>query len=168
MSTTLVHSAPIAKEHHERLLRHVDQMPQIAELMERGPVDQFRFALDEMCDFMTDLLVPHMEAAERAMYPELERMLQNRHSMTPMRREHAEIRTGVAELVRLRGIADSTPLSINDQTALRRNVFRLYGLLKCHLAEELLYAEIVEHGASPEAEKALATAMEHSGTGRVE
>ena len=168
MSTTLVHSAPIAREHHERLLGHVDQMPQIAELMERGPVDQFRFALDEMCDFMTDLLVPHMEAAERAMYPELERMLQNRHSMTPMRREHAEIRTGVAELVRLRGIADRMPLSINDQTALRRTIFRLYGLLKCHLAEELLYAEIVEHGASPEAEKALATAMEHSGTGRTD
>ena len=168
MSTTLAHSAPIAREHHERLLVHVDRLPQICELMERGPVDQFRVALGEMCDFMTDLLVPHMEATERAMYPELERMLQNRHSMTPMRREHAEIRTGVTELVRLRGVADSTPLSINDQTALRRTIFRLYGLLKCHLAEELLYAEIVEHGASPEAERALATAMEHSGTGRVD
>lgn len=168
MTTTLLHPAPIAAEHHERLLRHVDRMPQVAELMEVGPVDEFRAALGEMCDFMTNLLVPHMEAAERAMYPELERMLQNRHSMTPMRREHSEIRTGVAELVRLRAIADRTPLAINDQTALRRTIFRLYSLLKCHLAEELLYAEIVEHGASPEAEKALATAMEHSGTGRAD
>jgi len=168
MSTTLVHPAPVAQEHHERLLRHVDQMPAIPALMEHGPVDQFRFALDEMCDFMTDLLLPHMEAAERAIYPELERMLQNRHSMAPMRREHTEIRTGVAELKRLRGIADRAPLSMNDQVTLRRTVFRLYSLLKCHLAEELLYAEIVEHGASPEAEKALATAMEHGGTGRVE
>ena len=168
MSTTLVHSAPIAQEHHERLLRHVDQLPQVAELMEHGPVDEFRSALGATCDFMTDLLVPHMQATERAMYPELERMLQNRHSMTPMRREHAQIRSGVAELVRLRGIADGTQLTINDQTALRRTVFRLYGLLKCHLAEEQLYAEIVEHGASPEAEQALAAAMEHSGTGSFE
>jgi hypothetical protein len=165
MSTTLLQSAPIAREHHERLLDHVDQMPHIAELMERGRVDELRIALAEMCNFMTDLLLPHMEAAERAMYPELERMLQNRHSMTPMRREHAEIRAGVAELARVRGIADRAPLSISDQTALRRTVFRLYSMLKCHLAEELLYAEIVEHGASPEAEKALATAMEHSGMG---
>jgi hypothetical protein len=63
---------------------------------------------------------------------------------------------------------DDVDVSINDQTGLRRTIFRLYGLLKCHLAEELLYAEIVEHGASPEAEKALATAMEHSGTGRAD
>ena len=168
MSTTLVHSAPIAQEHHERLLRHVDQLPQVAELMEHGPVDEFRSALGATCDFMTDLLVPHMEAAERAIYPELERVLQNRHSMTPMRREHTEIRSGVAELVRLRGIVDRPPLSVKDQVALRRIVFRLYGLLKVHLAEELLYAEIVEHGASPEAEQALAAAMEHSGTGSFE
>ncbi|HLB44174.1 MAG TPA: hemerythrin domain-containing protein [Candidatus Limnocylindrales bacterium] len=168
MSATLVHSAPVAREHHERLLRHVDQMPAIAELMERGATDELRFALGEMCDFMTELLVPHMEAAERAIYPELERVLQNRHSMTPMRREHTEIRSGVAELVRLRGIVDRPPLSVKDQVALRRIVFRLYGLLKVHLAEELLYAEIVEHGASPEAEQALAAAMEHSGTGSFE
>ena len=168
MSTTLVHSAPIAREHHERLLRHVDQMPAIAELMERGPLDQFRFAYDEMCDFMTDLLVPHMEAAERAVYPELERLFQNRHSMTPMRREHGEIRSAVAELVRLRSVIARAPLSVKDQIALRRIIFRLFGLLKVHLAEELLYAEIVEHGASPEAEQALAAAMEHSGTGRFE
>jgi hypothetical protein len=117
---------------------------------------------------MTELLVPHMDAAERALYPELERMLQNRHSMTPMRREHTEIRSAVEELTRLRGIVDRTAPAMNDQIALRRTVFRLYGLLKCHLAEELLYAEIVEHGASPEAEKALATAMEHGATGRFE
>lgn len=166
MSATLVHSAPVAREHHERLVRHIDQMPAVADMMERGAVDEFRFALDEMCDFMTELLVPHMEAAERALYPELERILQNRHSMTPMRREHAEIRAGVAELVRLRGVVDRGPLPTKDQIALRRIVFRLFGLLKVHLAEELLYAEIVEHGASAEAEQALATAMEHSGTGR--
>lgn len=166
MSATLVHSAPVAREHHERLLRHVDQMPAIADLMERAAVDEFRFALDETCDFMTELLVPHMDAAERALYPELERVLQNRHSMTPMRREHDEIRAGVAELVRLRGLVDHWPLPARDQVALRRVVFRLYGLLKVHLAEELLYAEIVEHGASAEAEQALATAMEHGGTGR--
>jgi len=42
-------------------------------------------------------------------------------------------------------------------------LYRLYGLLKVHLAEELLYADIVEHGKSPEAEGALAAAMEHTG-----
>src|SRR3972149_3021924 len=148
MSTTLVHSAPIAQEHHERLLRHVDQLPRVAELMEHGPVDEFRSALGATCDFMTDLLVPHMEATERAMYPELERMLQNRHSMTPMRREHAEIRSGIAELVRLRGVSDRSTLSMNDQAPPRRAVFRRCCPAKCSPATGLPSPATVEHGAS--------------------
>ena len=44
---------------------------------------------DDTSTFLTGTLVPHVDAAERTLYPELERMLQNRHSMAPMRREHA-------------------------------------------------------------------------------
>jgi iron-sulfur cluster repair protein YtfE (RIC family) len=166
VTTTLTHSAPVAQQHHERLLHHVDRMPAIAELLDRGSVEELRTQLDEMCEFMTDLLVPHMEAAERALYPELERMMQNRHSMTPNRREHAEIRAAIDQLLVLRDKVSPPRLTITDQMALRRTLFRLYGLLKVHLAEELLYADIVEKGASVEAEQALAAAMDHSGTTR--
>jgi hypothetical protein len=168
MSATLVHSAPVAHEHRERLLRHIDQMPALADLMDNGPVDEFRVALVAMSDFMTELLVPHMAAAEQALFPQLDRMMQNRHSTVPLRREHDQIRAGIDDLVRLRGVADRGRLSMNEKVALRRIVFRLYALLKIHTSEELLYADLVEHGASPEAEKALAAAMEHSGTGRFE
>lgn len=168
MSTTLSDAAPVAREHHERLLRHVDRLPRIPDVMESGPQDEFRVELDEMCDFMTELLVPHMEATERALFPELERILQNRHSTLPLRREHDQIRSSIGDLVRLRGIADAGQLSMNEKVALRRIVFRAYALLKIHMAEELLYADLVEHGATPDAEKALAAAMEHSGTGRFE
>ncbi len=166
MSATLTHSAPVAQQHHERLMSHVDRMPALADLMDRGTAEELRAALDEMVDFMAEVLMPHMEAAERALYPELERMMQNRHSMTPTRREHADIRAGVDELARLRSKVGPSSVSLKDQVALRRTIFRLYGLLKVHLAEELLYADIVEKGASPEAEAALAAAMEHTGTTR--
>jgi iron-sulfur cluster repair protein YtfE (RIC family) len=166
MSETLVHSAPVAQLHHERLLRHVDKLPQIADLLDRGSPDEFRAALDEACDFLSELLLPHMEAAEKAIYPELERMMQNRHSMTPMKREHEEIRAAIEELARLRDKAHRPPLALNDQLILRRTIFRLYAMLRVHLAEELLYADIVEHGASVQSEQALATAMEHSGRQR--
>jgi iron-sulfur cluster repair protein YtfE (RIC family) len=166
VTPTLTHSAPVAQQHHERLLHHVDRMPAVADLLDRGSVDELRTQLDEMCEFMTDLLVPHMEAAERALYPELERMMQNRHSMTPTRREHAQIRAGVDQLIALRNRMNPPRLSLNDQVALRRTIFQLYGLLKVHLAEEMLYADIVEKGASAEAEQALAAAMDHSGTTR--
>ena len=166
--TTAVSHAPIALGHQERLLRYVDRLPRIPDLMESGPPEEFRVELDQMCDFMTELLVPHMEAAERALFPELERILQNRHSTLPLRHEHDQIRSSIGDLVRLRGVADRGQLSMNEKVALRRIVFRTYALLKIHMAEEMLYAELVEHGASPDAEQALAAAMEHSGTGRFE
>jgi hypothetical protein len=168
MTATLSKVAPVNAEHHQRLIRHVDRMPQVAELMNSGTHEEFRLALDEMNDFLAELLLPHMEAAERVLFPELERLMQNRHSTVPLRREHEQIRASIDDLARLRGVAKKDVLSMNEKIALRRIVFRLYALLKIHMAEELLYAEIVEHGASPDAEKALAAAMEHSGTGRFE
>jgi hypothetical protein len=73
------------------------------------------------------------------------------------------MRSDITEFKRLAALVERGPLTIGDQGALRRVLFRIYGLLKVHLAEELLYADIVEHGRSPEAEEALAAAMEHSG-----
>ena len=105
-----------------------------------------------------------MEAAEQTLYPELERLLQNRHSMTPMRREHGEIRKLVADLGRLQKGSTVGRLPTGEAVALRRVIFRLYALLKVHLAEEQLYLGIIEQGVSPEGAEALAAAMEHAGT----
>jgi iron-sulfur cluster repair protein YtfE (RIC family) len=163
MPATLVHSALVVQEHHERIRRNVDRMPDIADVMDRGRFDEFRAMVHETSRFLTEQLIPHMDAAEGALFPELERMMQNRHSTRPLRQEHDEIRADVTEFVRLAAIVERGPLAIRDQRALRRVLFRLYGLVKVHLAEELLYADIVEHGKSPEAEEALAAAMEHIG-----
>ena len=157
----------VSHEHHERLSRHVDAMPAVADLIGTAPVADLAPRLDDTCTFLTDLLVPHMEAAERALYPELERMFQNRHSMTPMRREHAEIRSLVDDLRGRRTGVDQGCLTVAEAVALRRVIFRLYALLKVHLAEEQLYLDIVEHGVSAEAGAILATALEHAGISEV-
>jgi iron-sulfur cluster repair protein YtfE (RIC family) len=153
----------VAHQHHERLMGHVDQLPAMGDLIGSVPIAELRPQVDEAATFLTGLLIPHMEAAERALYPELERMLQNRHSMTPMRREHDEIRQLVAELVRLQQRLDAGPPHTSDMVALRRVIFRLYAMLKVHLAEERLYLGIIEHGVSPEGAEKLAAAMDHSG-----
>ncbi len=118
-----------------------------------------------MVAFLDGLLIPHLEAAEHTLYPELERMLQNRHSMTPMRREHGEIRQLLADLVKIQGQLKDASLTTSQTIALRRVIFRLYALLKVHLAEERLYEGIIEHGVSAEAAEKLAAAMDHSGIG---
>ena len=47
--------------------------------------------------------------------------------------------------------------------ALRRVIFRLYALLKIHLAEEQLYVGMLDHAVSTEVAEALALALEHGG-----
>ncbi len=153
----------VSLEHHDRLMRHVDAMTAVGDLVGVAPVADLRPRVDEVAEFVNGLLLPHMEVAEHTLYPELERMLQNRHSMTPMRREHDEIRKLGAELVRLQARLDSAPLHTDETVALRRVIFRLYAMLKVHLAEEQLYLGIIEHGVSAEAAEKLATAMDHSG-----
>ena len=91
----------VSHEHHERLMQHVDEMPAVGKMLLAAPMDELRPRLAELDGWLTGLLIPHLEAAEATLYPELERMLQNRHSMAPMRREHEEIRRQVAELSRL-------------------------------------------------------------------
>ena len=154
----------ISLEHHDRLMRHIDAMTVVGDMVGHAPATELRPRVDEVATFLNDLLLPHMEAAEHALYPELERMLQNRHSMTPMRREHDEIRKLVAELVRLQQRLDPGPLHTSETVALRRVIFRLYAILKVHLAEEQLYLGIIEHGVSADGADALAAAMEHAGT----
>ena len=145
-------------------MRHVDQLPAMGDLIgvraDRRAATAGRRGRD-VPD--RDSSIPHMEAAERTLYPELERMLQNRHSMTPMRREHAEVRQLVDDFLRIQKDLDKGQLSTGEAVALRRVVFRLYALLKIHLAEEQLYVGIIDHGVSAEVADALAAAMEHPG-----
>jgi hemerythrin-like domain-containing protein len=153
----------VAHDHHDRLTRHIDRLPAMGDLIGSIPAAELRPQVDEAATFLTETLIPHMETAERTLYPELERLLQNRHSMSPMRREHAEIRQLVADFERIQGGLDRGHLSTGDAVALRRVVFRLYALMKIHLAEEQLYVGILDHGVSTEAAEALAAAMEHAG-----
>ena len=152
-------------EHHARLAPHVDQLAIIADLVGTAPAADVRAGLDDACSFLTGLLLPHMEAAERAVYPELERLLQHAQAMAPLRHEHSEIRAIVADLERRRSGIGTSPISTGEAVALRRDLFRLFSLLKVHLAEEQLYDNIVEHGLSADGTAALKAALEHAGIG---
>ena len=88
-------------------------------------------------------------------------MFQNRHSMTPMRREHAELRRLVAEYGTVVDAAGVGPVTLARSLAIRRVMFQLYALLKIHLAEEEAYLRIVDHGVTSDIADLLAAAMAH-------
>ncbi len=153
----------VAHEHHERLMQHVDEMPAVGKMILTAPIQELRPRLAELDGWLNALLIPHLEAAERTLYPELERMMQNRHSMAPMRREHVEIRRLVAELSHLvQALGEERP-RIGRTVALRRVLYRLYALLEIHLVEEEVYIPIINHGVSEEAAEVMAAALKHSG-----
>ncbi len=158
MSQTL---PQVGHQHQERLLQHVDRIPEVADLLLDGKADDIRREVDDMSAFLTGTLIPHMEAAEQTLYPELERMFQNRHSMTPMRREHAEVRALVARFAEMAGQVDAGRLTLGRALAFRRVAFQLYALLKIHIAEEEAYLRIVDHGVDADVAEVLAAALEH-------
>ena len=153
----------VGHEHHERLLQHVDQLPAIADRLLASTPNELRTDVDEIAAFLTGTLVPHVDTAEQTLYPELERMYQNRHSMSPMRREHVEVRRLVAEFAKLTEQVDSGQVSLGRTLALRRVLFQLYALLKIHLAEEEVYLRIVDHGVATDVADLLAAALDHPG-----
>ncbi len=151
----------VTHEHHERILHHIDRMPELADRLLTDKADAVRPDLAELSEFLTDSLVPHIEASEQTMYPELERMFQNRHSMAPMRREHDAVRKLIASYAQLSGELQASTVTLGKSLALRRVMFQLYAVLKVHLAEEEAYLRIVDRGVTGDVADMLASAMEH-------
>jgi hypothetical protein len=101
---------------------------------------------------------------EAAVCPTLERLLDDRRAILPMREEHAEIRrlTGVI------GHFVEHPEGHVDRGVvllMRRCLLRLYAILKSHLAEEELYEPILEDRLTPDEAAELAHALDHVVTG---
>jgi hypothetical protein len=149
-----------AHQHHERLLERVNRIPEMADALLTEKPEEALKHIAETRQFLTGTLLPHMEAAERALYPQLERMFQNRHSMAPMRREHDRIRELVGEFGTLVD-KDAGHVSLGRTLALRRVLFQLYALLKVHLGEEEAYLRIVERGVTDDVADAVTAALEH-------
>jgi hypothetical protein len=106
--------------------------------------------------------VPHVQAVERALYPELEQLMECCHSMTAMRREHEELSRLIGSLGRYRNDLREGRLGPAEQTGLRRALYRLHAILKVHLAEEELYVGVLDHNLSAEEKDVLARALDHA------
>ncbi|MCU0478223.1 MAG: hemerythrin domain-containing protein [Chloroflexi bacterium] len=156
---------PLARashEHHDRLLVHVDRLAELARMIDDGITPAFLEACEAEHRFIVGQLVPHMEAIETTLYGELERLMAGRHSMAPMRREHAELRRLIETTGQYHDLVTTGGLGVAEAMGLRRALYRLHALLRVHLAEEELYLRVLE-GSLTEAEKdELARGIEHA------
>ncbi len=159
---TLTH---VEHAHHELLRTYVQRLYELANCLCPDCLDT-PGCLAELAELrevergLREQLIPHMDAVEAAVYPSLERIMNDREASAPMRHEHEEIRRLVA---RLGEIIDRGEAAVDRGAvlALRRQMLRLHVLLKTHLDEEELYLPILEDRLTPEAEAALGRALDH-------
>jgi hypothetical protein len=162
MQSNLASLPQVAHVHHDAIQPYVDRLPVLAAMI--GEVDQaaFRSEFERECQFVTGQLVPHMAAIETALYTDLERLMGGRHSMAPMREEHVVLRRLIGSLCGYRAQLLADDFSSADAIGLRRVLYRLYTILKVHLAEEELYLGVLDHHLSDEEKDALARGIEHA------
>lgn len=149
-------------EHHELIEPHVDRLPILAEMIGRVRPELFAATFQEECSFIVGRLVPHMGAIEASLYDRLEAVMGGRHSMAPMRREHEELRGLFTSLCRYGELVADESMLEADEIGLRRVLFRLYAILKVHLAEEELYLGVLDRNLTAEEKDALARGIDHA------
>lgn len=150
------------QDHHARLLPHVDRLLDLAEMIGRVDCSKIHDTYRTEYEFVVGQLVPHMEAIEGTLYEEVERLMGGRHSMAPMREEHAVMRQLIGELGRYQTHADGCSWDTIEGLALRRSLYRLHSLLKIHLAEEELYLGVLDQHLSEAEKDALARGIDHA------
>jgi len=150
-------------EHHERINTMLDGLPALADMLDERPRPaRFEDRYHTVYATVTGTLLPHMESVESTIYPELDRLMQNRHSMTQMRREHADIKSLVERLGTFAEAIEAEALGPAGTMGLRRVLYRLYALLKVHLAEEEEYLRVLEHNLSEAEQAELIKGLEHA------
>lgn len=149
-------------EHHEQIEPHLDRLPELAQMIDRATPEAFSAAFQRECRFIAGQLVPHMEAIETTLYGRLEQVMEGRHSMAPMRHEHERLRGLFGSLCEYRDLVAEGHLSEADEIGLRRVLYRLYAMLKVHLAEEELYLGVLDRNLTAEDKDSLARGIDHA------
>ncbi len=161
--TDLTSVSHVGHEHHERIDATLDGLPVLADMLDERPRPvAFGARYADMLAFVTGTLVPHMAVVEATLYPELDRLMQNRHSMVQMRREHEDIGGLISRLVEFGEAIQADALGPAGSIGLRRVLYRLYALLKVHLAEEEEYLRVLDHHLSEVEQAELVKGLEHA------
>jgi hypothetical protein len=163
LNQPLLRSLPAtSQQHNERIMAHVDALPELAAMIDRAASPAFAERFRGECDFISHQLIPHIAAVEETIYSRLDQLMERRHSMLPMREEHARLHRLFDSLCAYRATIDAGTFDRSDAVGLRRVLYRLYSLLKVHMAEEEMYLAVLERDLSDEEKDLLARGIDHA------
>jgi hypothetical protein len=149
-------------EHHARLIAGVDAILATAQMVGTVPCEELRPHVLESRAFLAGTLLPHMEAAEHAVYPRLESALSDANALEPLRREHEEVRHLTAALGRLCDAHQDGVYRRGEALALRRVLYRVHAIVRVHLDEEEMLTALLAHSIDSDAAAAVAADLAHA------
>jgi iron-sulfur cluster repair protein YtfE (RIC family) len=134
---------PLRDEHRE-LLPHIERLRATADDVGRVPGDVLRAKVDDAYDFLAHQLLPHAEAEDEVLYPEVARLMGAAKATATMSRDHVAVSQLISELGSLRLARGDEPDG-RRHGELRRVLYGLYALVKTHFAkEEEIYLPILD------------------------
>lgn len=119
------------RDEHKELLPYINLLRTVADAVGAEPSTEQ--GIEDTYLFLTHHLLPHAQAEEHALYPEIGALLKAPAATATMIREHQEIKKLTGELGAYR---QKSGLSESQNQDLRRILYSLYALVKVHLAEE--------------------------------
>jgi Hemerythrin HHE cation binding domain len=152
----------VGHQHHVELLPHVDQLRVLADGISVLGGAALKERLDAELIFIDKQLIPHMEMAERNLYPELNRLFEDPRAMAPMQREHLEVRRLIGEARAIKDRLPDGPVAVQEEMVLRRVLYRLFVMMRIHLFEEERYMAIIDRNASDPEVRSLVEGMRHA------
>ena len=144
--------AAIDAEHAE-LLPHLDHLRDLAARVDEIDEPALRSALDEILGFLRAGILPHAEAEEKALYPEVDSLLRAAGGATAtMSMDHREIGRLVEELAAAQARAGGV-----DREGARRLLYSLEAILRLHFSKETeVYLPLLQRLSGREAAALLA------------
>lgn len=149
------------RDEHKELLPHIELLRTIADAIGEASIASLRRSVDEAYAFLTQHLLPHAQAEERALYPVVGRLIGASEATATMSRDHVEVGRLTEELGSLRSHLVGTSMSASQERALRCVLYGLFALVSVHFAkEEEIYLPILDARLTAEEATWLFEAME--------
>jgi hemerythrin-like domain-containing protein len=149
------------RDEHKELMPHVESLNAAADAIREILATSDLVVIDEALSFLTDHLLPHAKAEEKALYPVVRKVMGSVDGTSTMSRDHVEIEKMTKELVLIRSKIKVTRITMQQATAFRRLFYGLYAIVKLHFAkEEEVYLPLLDKNLKPEEAKAMFVAME--------
>jgi iron-sulfur cluster repair protein YtfE (RIC family) len=146
--------APLHEE-HEMLLPHIDALREAGDAVGTATPAQLQKLTREAHTFLTDHLIPHAQAEDKVLYPEVDRVLGGVPATATMVRDHIEVGRYTEQLAELEPLT-ATALTDAQAGELRHVLYGVHAIVRLHFAkEEEVYVPLLERELTEAEAKAL-------------